>query len=393
MKRSSNQFFVEALDDGTTLHGQLLSTLPLSQAWSGIAAVPDWTQSANQPRIYVDLLSGNTKVTPDEGGTWYYNGTAITWADSTATAVSSDGRFQKVANYPSSSAPTAAIKIIANLAQSNNVDTDSITYKGSYTIGGSPLVFSVSTIIRISTITSSGIFGQIVFLTSNIVREKNQNVIMYGRLFSADGNEITATASGTPFSTLWKKDGTAISPSSGAGQDVTYNGTTYHNGKTINEANIIDNSVVECTFTYVTTIDGVSTTLTYTAYENIDDQTDYEFMYIQYNGGNDRSASLKRGGSVTFKMWMGTTTDPTVDNSWDDWYVKLLDSDGNVVLSDLTAQGIANVESSDPSSAYYGFRQLTLDNESKAEFTATYELVSGSIFKRYLTGLVLTEKS
>ena len=77
MSTVSNRFYVEAIDDGSTLHGQLLSTKALTQAWNGSAAIPDWTQAANQPIVFVDLLSGSQKVTPDAGGTWYYNNQEI----------------------------------------------------------------------------------------------------------------------------------------------------------------------------------------------------------------------------------------------------------------------------------------------------------------------------
>lgn len=385
MSSVSNRFYVEAIDDGSTLHGQLLSTKALTQAWTGSAAVPNWTVANNQPTVYVDLMSGTSKVTPDEGGKWYYNNVEIEWASTSATAVSTDGRFQKVNNYPTQSNPTAAIKIIANLASNSNVNTDSLTYTGSYTIGGSPIGFSVSTFIRITGVSSAGIFGLIEFVGSNIVTEKNQVVTMYARLFGADGNEIPATASGAPFSTAWKMNNENI----GNGGDVTVGGQTYHNAKQVSESQITDNSIIECGFTYVTTIDGTSTTLTYKTFENVDDQTDLEQMYIQYNGGNDTSATLKRGGSITWNIWMGAQDDPTVDTSWTQFYVKLLNADGAIVHNNIT--GIPS-EITDSSDAHYGWRHLTWDG-SAAHITLTYDIVhDSSTFKKYLTGIVLTEK-
>lgn len=394
MKRTQNRFYVESLDDGTTLHGELLSTLPLSQAWSGVAAVPDWTQAANQPIVYVDLLSNSSRVAPNPGGTWYYNGTAITWASSSATAVSTDGRFQKVASDdPALPTATEAIKIIANLAQNNNADTDSISYTGSYTIGGVPLTFRVSTLVRISAISSNGIFGQIYFAGSNVIEQDNQDVVMYGRLFKADGSgEIIATATGTPFTTLWKMNNVVIPPSSGAGQDITYDGVTYKNAKKVNENDVIDYTIIECTFTYQTTIEGQTTTLTYTAFVDLNDKFDHDMMYIQYDGANNKGASLKRGGSVTFKMWMGLDYDPTVDTSWTDWYVRLLDADANDVTDSLdtydeSINDVENVSSSDP---HYRYRELNIDNENKATITINYNLVREK-FSGYLTGLILAE--
>lgn len=387
MSSVSNRFYVEAIDDGSTLHGQLLSTKALTQAWTGSAgaAVPKWTVAGNQPTVYVDLMSGTSKVTPDAGGKWYYNNVEIEWADASATAVSTDGRFQKVNNYPTSANPTAAIKIIADLASSSNVNTDSLTYTGSYTFGGSPIGFSVSTFIRITGVSSAGIFGFIEFVGSNIVTEKNQVVTMYARLFGADGNEIVATASGSPFSTAWKRNNASI----GAGGDVTVNGQTYYNAKQVSESQITDNSIIECDFSYITTIDGTSTTLTYTTFENVDDQTDLEQMYIQYNGGNDTSATLKRGGSITWDIWMGAQDDPTVDTSWTQFYVKLLNADGAIVHNNIT--GIPS-EITDSSDAHYGWRPLTWDG-SAAHITLTYDIVhDSSTFKKYLTGIVLAEK-
>lgn len=386
MSSVSNRFYVEAIDDGSTLHGQLLSTKALTQAWTGSAAVPNWTVAGNQPIVYVDLMSGTSKVTPDADGKWYYNNVEIEWADASETAVSTDGRFQKVNNYPTLANPTAAIKIIDNLASISNVNTDSLTYTGSYTLGGSPIGFSASTLIRITGVSSAGIFGFIEFVGSNIVTEKNQVVTMYARLFGADGNEITATASGSPFSTVWKMNNASI----GAGGDVTVNGQTYHNAKQVSESQITDNSIIECDFSYVTTIDGTSTTLTYTTFENVDDQTDLEQMYIQYNGGNDTSATLKRGSNpITWDIWMGAQDDPTVDTSWTQFYVKLLNADGAIVHNNIT--GIPS-EITDSSDAHYGWRPLTWDG-SAAHITLTYDIVhDSSTFKKYLTGIVLAEK-
>lgn len=392
MSTVSNRFFVEAIEDGSTLHGQLLSTKPLTQAWTGTTAIPSWTVATNQPIVYVNLLSGATSVTPDSGGTWYYNNTPIEWADDTATALSTDGRFQKVSNYPTVANPTAAIKIVQNLASSSNVNTDSITYNGAYTISGSAIDFSVSTLVRITGVSSSGIFGFIEFVGSNVVTEKNQDVLMRGRLFSADGTEISEGSTQTSlsaFSTTWKMNNVSI----GSGSDISKDGVTYSNAKKINESEITDNSIVECTFSYTTNIGGSQTTLTFTTYENVDDQTDYEQMYIQYSEQNDTSATLKKNGSVTFKMWMGTQTDPTVDDTWETWYVKLLDSEGNVVTSN-----ISNIPNTITTGDYAGWRPLDVTKSGNvfqyASITITYDIVNDSqTFKKYLTGIVLAVKS
>lgn len=391
MSSVSNRFYVETIDDGSTLHGQLLSTKALTQAWTGTAAVPDWTQDSNRPTIYVDLLSGATKVTPDTGGKWYYNNVEIEWADSSATAVSTDGRFQKVANYPTQANPTAAIKIITNLASGTNVNIDSITYSGTYTLGGSAIGFSATTLVRITSISSAGIFGFIEFVGSNVITEDGQKITMYARLFGADGDEIPATATGSPFATTWKMNNTSL----GNGGDVVIGGTTYHNAMQVAEdaslgalKQVIDNSVIECDFSYTTSVDGTSTTLTYTTFENVDDQTDLEQMYIQYNGGNDTSATLKRGSApMTWNIWMGAQDDPTVDTTWTQFFVKLLNADGNVVTDIISGIPQVITEQGDP---HQGWRQLPWDG-SAAHITVTYDIVNVT-FKKYLTAIVLAEK-
>jgi hypothetical protein len=155
---------------------------------------------------------------------------------------------------------------------------------------------------------------------------------------------------------------------------------------------ITDNAVVKCVFTYATTIDGSSATLTYTAYESVDDQTDPEQMYIQtiVSGGG---AGLDGGGmelhknqSVVFQFWMGTMTDSTADTSWTNFYARLHRSDGEIVLTSIT--GINDVESTDPESDMYGYRQLDWSSANRyATLQLSYDLVK-STFTKYLTGYV-----
>lgn len=387
MSKVSNRFYVEAIDDGTSLHGQILSTKPLSQAWTGSTAVPAWTVDANRPIIYVNLMNGNTSVTPDENGTWYYNGTALTFDGSTALSTNTgmEGWFHKESGIE-------GIKIMVNLASNTNVNTDSVSYSGSYTISGAAIPFSASTFIRITGINSSGIFGQIHFVGSNVATEKNQTITMVGRLYSADGTEIQCTAiNPTLFTTSWRMNGAVL----GSGSAITVSGVTYYNAYQINESQITDNCSIECEFTYVDTSSGSATTLTCSAYENVDDQTDPELLWIQYNGGNDASAVLHSGGSVTWKMWMGLQDDPTVDESYTDFYVKLLKSDASVSLDSFSDTNINNVISSDPENAYYGFRRLnSITEEGSTKYTVTIPFaVVKQYFSRYMTGIVLAEKT
>lgn len=379
MSTVSNRFYVECIDDGATLHGQLLSNKSLTQAWTGTTAVPNWTTAANQPTIYVDLLDGNASVEPDSGGTWYYNGVALEFDPTTHQDTT--GKFEEVTTViigDRTLTNKTAIKIIDNIASSTDVDVDTITYRGTYTKGGAAIAFAATAQIRITGVSTSGVFGLIEFVGSNVVTEKNQVITMYGRLFDASGTELTSG-----FTTQWKKDGTSI----GAGAAVTIDGTTYNNAKQVNESAITDNTIIECDFTYIVDSGGQQTSQTYAAFENIDDQTDPEQMYIQYNGSNDNSATLKPNGSITWYIWIGTQTDPTVDSTWANFGVKLLNAEGNEVTADIT--GIPNRASSGTLS---GWRPLDVDPTThKASITLTYAQVKEN-FGNYLTAIVLAVK-
>src|SRR5574344_952277 len=96
--------------------------------------------------------------------------------------------------------------------------------------------------------------------------------------------------------------------------------------------------------------------------------------------------TLKRGGSITWDIWMGAQDDPTVDTSWTQFYVKLLNADGAIVHNNITGIPSEIIDSSD---AHYGWRPLTWDG-SAAHMKLTYDIVNdSSTFKKYLTGIVL----
>jgi hypothetical protein len=387
----SNKFYVQAIEDGSTLHAQLLSDKSLSQGYTPSGCVPNWTVAANQPTIYVDLINGTDRVSANAGGTWTYNGVAIDFEN--------DSRFTLLNNYiPSGyTTPVPAIKITGNLASSSNVNTDTIGFSGSYTLGGNDIGFDVTTFVRITGIMSNGIFGQIEFVDgSNIIAEKGAKKTIRAVLFGADGNEIQATA-GSPnaFTTQWYLNDTLI----GAGSTITVDGQTYYQAMQVAEDSslgaskeITDNAVIKCVFSYTTTVDGSTATLTYTAYESVDDQTDPEQMYIQtvVSGGG---AGLDGGGmelhknqSVVFQFWMGTMTDSTADTTWQNFYARLHRSDGEIVLTSIT--GINDVESTDPESDMYGYRQLDWSSANHyATLQLSYDLVK-STFTKYLTGYV-----
>lgn len=377
MSAISNRFYITALEDGTTLHGNLAVEGSLSQAWNGQAAVPDWTKAANQPLIYLTLLSGGTLVAPSNDFKWLYNGVEI--ADS-------DTRFQKttkVVTYGTGASQQSvtmpALKIVANLASSANVDVDLITFEGNYIINGTGISFTATAQIRISVITSGSSLGVINFLNGiSDITAKGQKVTAYGVLYNPDGtSDETATST-------WFINNVQFDPNvhtSSRLTTVTVGGKTF-SALELGEGDVVDHAIIQCNFSK-------GGTLKYAAYAAVDDMQDPEFMYVQYNGNNGNAASLRKGETASFQIWVGTRTDPTpIGGTANPTYsiikVKLLDGDGQVI----TASGLAtNI----PDAASDGYRTLPMSG-GKATITPHYNTVNG-VGKKNLTGIILAETS
>lgn len=368
MSTISNRFYVTALEDGTTLHGNLASDKSLTQAWNGSTAVPNWTTPSEQPTIYLTLLSGATLVKPADGYKWYYNGTEITASDTrfqiTTKSVTYAG--QTIADMP-------ALKIVANLASSANVDVDMITFKGDYVINGTGVSFSCDAQVRISAITANGKLGVINFVGGiSDITEAGQTITMYGKLYGSDGQaDTTAT-------TKWYLND-STTPVSGQ----TISGQT--NAFQVTESQVVDHATVRCEF-YDT-----QNNLLYTAYAGIDDMQDPEFMYIQYNGNNGNAASLRKGETASFQIWVGTREDAGVlGGSATPKYpiikVQLLDGNGSVIMDTGLATAIPNPDAN-------GWRDLTNTmSGGKATIEPHYDTVNGA-GKKNLTGIVIAYTS
>lgn len=371
MSTISNKFFVEVIEDGSTLHGELRATKSLTQAVKGGSCVPDWTVSANQPTIYVTLQNGSSFVLPDNNYKWYYNGNEIQWSGNTST----DGLFQKVTNYTptgySAGQYVPAIKIIGNLATANDsVDLDVIRFDGQKTLSTNPVGFSVSINVTISEWSESGYLGLIGYTNSTgtdpdgptDITEDNQTVYLKATLLDGDGEPVTCTYK-------WYLEGD--STIKGSNQILSVTG-----------AMVTDYAIFRCEF-YLT-INGESTKV-YTAYASVDDKQDPEFMWITYNGQNGSRASLKDGESVTFSIWVGKADVPSYkDTRWSSFKVKFTDSTGSVIYGAL-----ANFSAISTSGD--GYRTLPVSS-NVATAIITYDDVF-TVAKKGLTGYVLAQTS
>ena len=368
MSQISNRFYVTALEDGTTLHGNLVSDKSLTQAWNGSAAVPSWENTSDSPTIYLTLLSGATLVVPSTYK-WYYNGTQVA-TDSTA---SSDARFLKTTKsvtYGSQTETMPALKIIKNLANTTNVDVDTITFEGEYTINGSGVSFSATAQIRISAITANGNLGVINFHNGiSDITQVGQTITLYGVLYGGStGTEVAG------YTTKWY-----LNESSTGTNGSTYDG--HANAFRVTESQVVDHATVRCEFYK-------GSDLMYTAYASIDDMQDPEYMYIQYNGNNGNAASLRKGDTATFQIWVGTREDPSVlggasTPKYSTIKVKLLNGSGNTITATGLPTGIPDPDSQ-------GWRTLTMSG-GKATITPHYDTVNGN--GKNITGIVIAYTS
>lgn len=368
----SNKFFVQVIDDGATLHGEIRATKSLTQSYTGTTCVPNWTVTDNQPIIYISLMNGTTFIVPDSTYTWYYNGTAITWdSNGKSNAVGSlvAGTFEKVTNYTPSGYNTGeyvpAIKIVKNLASSSNVDIDVIRFDGQATLTTNPVAFSASLNVTITEWLEGGGYLGVINFTNGIadIDSTHTSVTCNAVLYNGDGNAIT-----TGVTYKWYKEGDSSQVGSSASLTVT-------------DSMVVDYAVFRCEFWM--TVDGTSTNVA-TARVGIDDTQDPEYMWIQYNGANGNSASLRSGESVSFTVWVGKADDPTyVYTTFTSFKVKLFDSTGATITADLKPTF------ADPDSS--GYRTLNVSS-NKATFTVTYN-IANTYGKKGLTGIILASTS
>lgn len=364
MSQISNRFYVTALDDGTTIHGNLASDRALTQAWNGTTAVPNWTDTNEQPTIYLTLLSGATLVAPASGYKWYYNGTEIS---------DSDSRFQKTTKsvtYVGQTVTMPALKIVANLASSSNVDVDMITFKGSYVINGYGIEFACDAQVRISAITANGKLGVINFVNGvSDITEAGQVITMYGMLYNADGQAANGVT------TKWYLNDSSTPT---IGQTIS----DYTNAYQVGESQVVDHATIRCEFY------DASNNLLYTSYAGIDDMQDPEFMYIQYNGNNGNAASLRKDETASFQIWVGKRDDASVlggtsTPTYSIIKVQLLNGGGSVIMTTGLATNIPDPDAN-------GWRTLPMSG-GKGSITPHYDTVNGN--GKNITGIVIAYTS
>ena len=373
MSSIGNRFYVTALEDGTTLHGNLVAERSLSQGWNGTTATPDWTNAEYQPTIYLTLLSGSTNVNVSSY-TWKYNGTTIVFGNDDVSTTPS-GLFKRTTKTVGS-LNMPALKIIGNLAGltengAPNVDNDIITFEGTYNPGSGSLTFTCTAIIRITSIAEGSYLGVIEFANGiSDITEKGQTLTLTGKLFQPNGEQVPSGVT----TTWWLNDFSTA-------------GTTAASF-TVSESSVVDHAIVKCKFTY-------DNAERYVCFAAIDDMQDPEYMYIQSGTTNSvtngNAASLRSDQTAYFEIWVGTrdSTSPigtAASPTYSTLKVKLIGSTGAEYTASFT--GMPNVSS--------GWRTMQSSNSTYYDSTAGHfkfsiPYANVSAAGKNITGIVMAE--
>lgn len=365
----SNSFFVQVIEDGSSLRGEIRSTAPLAQSFNGGSCVPNWTPTGtNNPIVYIVLQNGARWELPDNNYTWYYNNAEIEWDSNGKSLAHSSGlpagTFEKVSYRPdmyTDIGDVPAIKIAKNLASSDNVDIDVIRFQGQKTLATNPVTFSASIDVAITEIMQGGYMGLIYLApgtTDKDISSKTDTVGLIAHLYDSEGNEVT-TAGGAKYRWLINEVQVVPDPTTHSGQPGTVNTLT------VTEAMIYDYGIVKCEF-YLPKDNGSGTvvdTVVSTDFLEIDDTQDPQEMYFAYNGANGKSASLRQGESVTFSMWIADAGNPDrtanpADTQFSSWKVMLVDSNKQTLTQDLSSASLGGYPAADAN----GYRALSVSN-------------------------------
>lgn len=368
----SNSFFVQVIEDGSMLRGEIRSTQPLAQAYSDGTCVPNWAGGVSQPTVYIVLQNGASWILPDSSYKWRYNGTEIQWDDAGKSLVCGDlpaGTFEKVTNYTpemyQSGQYVPAIKIVKNVASSNNVDIDVISFEGQKTLATNAIPFQASINVTITELIKGGYVGMIYLASGTVdkdISSPTDTVGLVARLYDSSGNEMTNAQNGVKY--RWLINDT----------EKVAKGAT--NTLTVTEQDVYDYAIVKCEF-YMPKDNGSGTnvdTLVSTDYLEVDDTQDPQEMYFAYNGANGKSASLRQGESVTFTIWVGDAGNPSasnVDTSFSSWKVLLVDSNKQTLMQDLSSADYGSQAAADAN----GYRAMTVNN-GKATITVPFALAA-----------------
>ena len=419
MSAISSKIMIQAIEDGSSIHGTLLTTNPLAQAYSYAGTVqPNWeTDTSKRPTVYLSLLKGTTQIASTiSSWSWYLNGTLLTF-DSTTHLSTNTGYEGVFLDTTYNGAP--ALTICKNLASATNQDNDTITFSATYTSDGASVPFELNVDVRIGVISANGYFGVIdtaILKNSTFIegggtvlkKGEIDNVYLYAILYDANG-EVTypkngggfnyyadfhigpeeVNEHGSPADSRYVEDA-VIYPYEGAASSAA----KHYPLLALSTEDILDYAIIECDF-YGTYNNGYQDYLCMDSVE-VDDQGDPEMMYISSahisnpgtpsevisESGEGNVTYLRDGEGVQYKFWVGTQTETmksNPDSRFNYFYVCFLDVYNDEYLSPLSDEALTLV-SSTPTEADYGYRKAyTHQVTKKLDGTPVVSTPSGEL--------------
>lgn len=151
MPKASNHFFIGAIFNGTTVNGDLRSTLLLVQRYTSESGFfyPDFESMAenSRPVIYPFLrLTNDGTVMAPTVYEWYYNDVKLQFSETTKLSTTGNmaGVFKKIEHtitVDSRNYVVPGLRIMKNLVPISNYDNDVIYMSGSIEMGGQQVPF------------------------------------------------------------------------------------------------------------------------------------------------------------------------------------------------------------------------------------------------------------
>lgn len=165
------------------------SNAAMYQGWNKATAAvsPDFTQAENQPVLTPTAVAGSGQTASITQGTWYYNGTALTFsgtADSSGFIPgSSDSRFKYNPN-------TKALRIVGNIASATNTSNDVLKFSGGGECAGVDWTGDASAELHLQEIGSSS--AQLLLTADRATLDSTNTTATATATLMISGEEMTS---------------------------------------------------------------------------------------------------------------------------------------------------------------------------------------------------------
>ena len=398
-KRISNRISVSSIDDGVTIHGGLRADKPLSQGYGDGNFLPDWSQAAKQPTIYLTLLNGNSPWQPSGEVSWYWNSTLLTFDSNGYSTNAKDSNnnplFQQLSGNNRvlwEGIRVPSLKIVNNLAIAGSLNNDTIQVRGNIEMSGELVPFSSGVVIQLCELNANGYLGVINFVNGKSTLSSDEDsVTAWAELFSAGAV--------TGWDCEWYYNGVKVTSTDS--NDAVY--LSKHTGSTIydqitvkgddDNGGVIDVATLVCIFKMKD--ENNTWQQVATATETIDDVSDEEYMYVFFSVGSNQATqndgspvSLRRGQSVTWRILVAKESDADAyDATYKHFYFQPRNANGEIPSS----KPIASLGDAAPSIGT-GFYEMSTSNISgstakQATMTFTFDEVEAK--KKNINGIIV----